>query len=36
MRIISGLNGGQRIKVPKNFKLRPTTDQSKEGVFNII
>lgn len=36
MRIISGLNGGQTIKVPKNFKLRPTTDQSKEGVFNII
>lgn len=36
MRIISGLNGGQSIKVPKNFKLRPTTDQSKEGIFNII
>ena len=36
MRIISGLNGGQTIKVPKNFKLRPTTDQSKEGIFNII
>ena len=36
MRIISGSNGGQTIKVPKNFKLRPTTDQSKEGIFNII
>ena len=36
MRIISGKNGGQLIKVPKNFKLRPTTDRSKEGVFNII
>ena len=34
MRIISGLNGGQKIKVPKNFNLRPTTDQSKEG-FSI-
>ena len=36
MRIISGLNGGQKIKVPNNFKIRPTTDQSKEGIFNII
>ena len=36
MRIISGKNGGQIINVPKNFKLRPTTDRSKEGLFNII
>ncbi len=36
MRIISGLNGGQKIKIPKNFNLRPTTDKSKEGIFNIL
>ena len=36
MRIISGKNGGQIIKIPKKFKLRPTTDRSKEGIFNII
>ncbi|MEC7877016.1 MAG: RsmD family RNA methyltransferase, partial [Bacteroidota bacterium] len=36
MRIISGLNGGQKIIIPKNFNLRPTTDKSKEGIFNIL
>ena len=36
MRIISGKNGGQIINIPKKFKLRPTTDRSKEGLFNII
>ena len=36
MRIISGKNRGQIINIPKKFKLRPTTDRSKEGIFNII
>ena len=36
MRIISGLNSGQKIIIPKNFNLRPTTDKSKEGIFNIL
>ena len=36
MRIISGKNKGKRINVPKNLPIRPTTDQSKEAIFNII
>ena len=36
MRIISGELGGRRIKVPRNLPVRPTTDQAKEGIFNII
>ena len=36
MRIISGNNKGKRINVPKNLPIRPTTDQSKEAIFNII
>ena len=36
MRIISGNNRGKRINIPKNLPIRPTTDQSKEAIFNII
>ena len=36
MRIISGELGGRRIKIPRNLPIRPTTDQAKEGIFNII
>ena len=36
MRIISGEFGGRRIKIPRNLPIRPTTDQAKEGIFNII
>ena len=36
MRIISGKNRGKKISVPKNLPVRPTTDQSKEAIFNII
>ena len=36
MRIISGKNRGKKIIIPKNLPVRPTTDQSKEAVFNII
>jgi 16S rRNA (guanine966-N2)-methyltransferase len=36
MRIISGTYRGKRINPPKSFKARPTTDFSKEGLFNIL
>ncbi len=36
MRIISGILKGKQLKIPKNIKVRPTTDQSKEAIFNII
>lgn len=36
MRIISGEFKSRYIKVPKYFHDRPTTDQAKEGLFNIV
>lgn len=36
MRIISGKFKGQRITTPKNLPVRPTTDLSKEALFNIL
>jgi len=36
MRIVSGVHRGRRIKVPKYFNLRPTTDFAKEGLFNVL
>ena len=36
MRIISGVHRGRHIIAPKYFKLRPTTDNAKEGLFNIL
>ena len=36
MRIISGILKGKHLKIPKNIKVRPTTDQSKEALFNIL
>lgn len=36
MRIIGGKYGKRRIKTPKNLHLRPTTDQAKEALFNIL
>lgn len=36
MRIISGTYRRKNIKVPANFKARPTTDFAKEALFNII
>ena len=37
MRIISGKFGGRRFHPPaKNWPTRPTTDISKEGLFNIL
>lgn len=36
MRIISGKYKGRRIIAPKNLPVRPTTDLSKESLFNIL
>lgn len=36
MRIISGSNKGRRLSVPKKLPVRPTTDRSKEALFNIL
>ena len=36
MRIISGKYKGRVIKVPTNFRARPTTDFAKENLFNIL
>ncbi len=36
MRIISGKYKGRRLSPPKNLPVRPTTDMSKESLFNIL
>ncbi len=36
MRIIGGKLKGLRILPPKNLPVRPTTDQAKEALFNIL
>lgn len=36
IRIISGTHKGRRIQAPKNLPVRPTTDRSKESLFNIL
>ena len=36
MRIISGKWRGTRIQAPANLPVRPTTDQAKEALFNIL
>ena len=36
MRIISGKYKGRRIMPPKNLPVRPTTDMSKEALFNVL
>jgi 16S rRNA (guanine966-N2)-methyltransferase len=36
MRIISGTAGGRRLNPPKGLPVRPTTDLSKEAIFNWI
>mgnify|MGYP006174070063 FL=1 len=36
MRIISGKYKGRRIMAPKKLPVRPTTDMSKEALFNIL
>jgi len=36
MRIISGTHKGRRINPGNKLNLRPTTDRSKEALFNIL
>jgi 16S rRNA (guanine966-N2)-methyltransferase len=36
MRIISGVHKGRKLVAPKKLPVRPTTDRSKEGLFNIL
>ena len=36
MRIIGGNKGGLKISPPKKLNVRPTTDRSKEALFNIL
>ena len=36
MRIISGSHKGRKIVAPKQLPVRPTTDRSKEALFNIL
>jgi len=36
MRIISGIHKGRRLIVSKKLPVRPTTDRSKEAIFNIL
>lgn len=36
MRIVSGKFKGRRIFPPKNLPVRPTTDMSKEALFNVL
>ena len=36
MRIISGSHKGKKLFAPKKLPVRPTTDRSKEALFNIL
>jgi len=36
VRIISGTHRGRKLRPPANLILRPTTDQAKESLFNIL
>lgn len=36
MRVVSGSARGRRLKTPENYDIRPTTDNVKESLFNII
>ena len=36
MRVITGSARGKRLKTPDGYDIRPTTDNVKESVFNII
>lgn len=36
MRIISGSHRGRKLKVPSVFNSRPTTDQARESLFNVL
>ena len=36
MRVITGVARGRKLKEPEGMEIRPTADQVKEAVFNII
>jgi 16S rRNA (guanine966-N2)-methyltransferase len=36
MRIITGTLKGRRLKAPTSGEIRPTSDRTKEGMFNVI
>ncbi len=36
MRIVSGRHGGRRLQVPKNNKIRPTSDKIRGAIFNML
>lgn len=36
MRVITGTARGRKLKTPETYDIRPTTDNVKESVFNII
>jgi 16S rRNA (guanine(966)-N(2))-methyltransferase RsmD len=36
MRIISGVYGRRRFRLPSSFNARPTTDFAKESLFNVL
>lgn len=36
MRVITGLARGRKLKTPTGYDVRPTTDQVKESMFNIL
>ena len=36
MRVITGTARGRRLKTPENYDIRPTTDNVKEALFNIL
>ena len=36
MRVITGSARGKRLATPENYDIRPTTDNVKESIFNIV
>lgn len=36
MRVITGTARGRKLKTPENYDIRPTTDNVKESLFNIL
>ena len=36
MRVITGTARGRKLKEPEGMEIRPTTDQVKEAIFNIV
>ena len=36
MRVITGIAGGRKLKSPEGEAVRPTTDQVKQAIFNIL